>query len=142
MNIAERLILAAKNTPDKTAIIDSRTGESITFKELDDRIARICQGLKQSGFKSGERTLLFVKPSLHFHALVFSLFRLGIIPVLIDPGMGKENLLKAIAHTKPVGMIAEPIVHYISYFFRAPFSSISTRLKPKQIKNLVKLARL
>lgn len=138
MNIAERLITAAKRTPTKNAIIDTRTKQSITFAELDDKIARICQGLLDRGFKPGQRTLLFVKPSLDFHALVFSLFRLGIIPVLIDPGMGRKNLLAAIEHTKPEAMIAESVVHWISYFFKKPFASIKFRLKSSQVKSLLK----
>tara|TARA_R110000868_G_scaffold38661_1_gene135046 strand:- start:59032 stop:60588 length:1557 start_codon:yes stop_codon:yes gene_type:complete len=141
MNIANRLLEFAKSHPSKTAIIDTRTDESISFSELEDKIARICHSLLAKGLKPGSRTLLFVKPSLDFHALVFSLFKIGIIPVLIDPGMGRKNLLAAIAHTKPDAMIAEPIVHYLSYFFRRPFKSIRHRVWTKDIKRFLKSKR-
>tara|TARA_R110000868_G_scaffold75979_13_gene218955 strand:+ start:687 stop:2243 length:1557 start_codon:yes stop_codon:yes gene_type:complete len=141
MNIANRLLEFAKENPNKTAIIDARSDESITFGQLEDKIARICQSLLDKGFKPGSRTLLFVRPSLDFHALVFSLFKIGIIPILIDPGMGRKNLLAAIAHTKPDGMIAEPIVHYLSYFFRKSFKSISLRVWTKDIKGFLKSPR-
>lgn len=137
MNIAARLIDFAKDHPNKTAIIDARTDESITFGELEDKIARICHSLLELGFKPGNRTLLFVKPSLDFHALVFSLFKIGIIPVLIDPGMGRKNLLAAIKHTRPDGIIAEPIVHYFSYFFRETFKTAKLKVWTSDIKKFV-----
>ncbi len=137
MNIASRLIEFALKNPNKTAIIDARTDESITFGELEDKIARICHSLLELGFKPGSRTLLFVKPSLDFHALVFSLFKIGIIPVLIDPGMGRKNLLAAIKHTNPDGLIAEPIVHYMSYFFRSTFKSAKIKVWTSDIKKFL-----
>lgn len=138
MNIASRLIDFAKSHPHKTAIIDARSGQSISFHELDDKIARICHALLEQGFKPGERTLLFVRPSLNFHALVFALFRVGIVPVLIDPGMGRKNLLAAIEHTKPDAMIAEPIVHLLSFVFRKPFRSIRHRVWSTSIDAMIK----
>ncbi len=137
MNIASRLIDFAKAHPDKTAIIDSRNDLSITFGELDDKIARICHSLLEMGFKPGSRTLLFVRPSLDFHALVFSLFKIGIIPVLIDPGMGRKNLLAAIAHTKPDGIIAEPIVHFLSFIFRSSFKTAKLKVWTSDIQKFL-----
>ena len=138
MNIASRLIDFAKAYPNKTAIIDSRSDQSITFGELEDKIARICHSLLEMGFKPGSRTLLFVRPSLDFHALVFSLFKIGIIPVLIDPGMGRKNLLAAIAHTKPDGIIAEPIVHFLSFIFRSSFKTAKLKVWTSDIKKFTK----
>lgn len=137
MNIATRLIDFAKSHPHKTAIIDAKTGAKITFSELDDKIARICDALLKQGFAPGMRTLLFVRPSLNFHALVFALFRIGIVPVLIDPGMGRKNLLAAIEHTKPDAMIAEPIVHLLSFIFRKPFKTIRHRVWSTSIDGMI-----
>lgn len=141
MNIANRLLEFAQLNPNKTAIIDTRQDTSITFGQLEDKIARICQMLLDKGFKPGQRTLLFVRPSLDFHALVFSLFKIGIIPVLIDPGMGRRNLLLAIEHTKPDAIIAEPIVHYLSYIFKKTFKSAKVRIWTKDIKSFASYKR-
>jgi acyl-CoA synthetase (AMP-forming)/AMP-acid ligase II len=56
--------------------------------------------------------------------LTFALFKIGAIPIFIDPGMGKVNLLKAIKDIKPEGLIAEPIVHFIRQFNKSAFNSV------------------
>ena len=58
-----------------------------------------------------------VPPGLDFVALSFALFKLGVIPVLIDPGMGKENLLNCIEAVKPEAMIAIPKAHIARLIF-------------------------
>ena len=40
-----------------------------------------------------------VKPSLEFFALVFGLFKAGIVPVIIDPGLEKAKLKQALEHS-------------------------------------------
>jgi len=94
---------------------------------------RYAQGLSRIGFHRGLKTLLFVRPSLKFHALVFALFKLGVIPVLIDPGMGRKNLLAAIEEVMPEGLIAEPEVHLLSLIFKKSFRSVRFRVTTRQI---------
>jgi acyl-CoA synthetase (AMP-forming)/AMP-acid ligase II len=132
MNIADLLVENARKWPNKDAIrfpIAKRDGtytyDSISFYELDKRSTQFALGLKKMGVKKGDKTLLFVKPSLDFAALTFALFKLGVVPVLIDPGMGKDNLLKAIESTAPTCLIGIPKVHILRLFFRKPFKSIN-----------------
>ncbi len=76
------------------------------------------------GLKKGDRTLIFVRPSLDFSAITFAIFKLGLIPIFIDPGMGKENLLRAIQQVKPIGLIAVPEVHILRLLYRKEFQTI------------------
>ena len=104
MNISNRLTEMAKIHPDKKAVIfphfnkksDKYVYESLTFKELEIRSNKFAQQLSKLGLKKGDKTLLFLKPSLDFSAITFALFKIGVVPVFIDPGMGKNNLLKCI----------------------------------------------
>ena len=91
------------------------------------------RALLQSGLNAGDKTLLFLRPCLEFHALVFALFKAGIIPVLIDPGMGRHNLLKAIQDISPKGLIAEPIIHIIKLFYPNVFKSIKVQVSNRKI---------
>ncbi len=131
MNIAGRLEICAKNHPDKKAVVFPEHNKGLnysyshlTFKELQSLTDHYANKLQQVGFKKGDRTLLFIRPSLDFPALVFALFKMGIIPVLIDPGMGKDNLLKAITKVQPQGLIAVNEVHIARLIFREPFKNI------------------
>jgi acyl-CoA synthetase (AMP-forming)/AMP-acid ligase II len=51
------------------------------------------------------RTVVMVPPSLEFFALTFALFKVGAVPVLIDPGMGVKNLGRCIAEAAPAAFL-------------------------------------
>lgn len=131
-NIAERISFYAQKNPQKTAVYFPEWShkksryiyQSINYKELDQLIHKFSVQLFKLGLRKGDKTLLFLRPSLEFHAMVFALFRSGIIPVLIDPGMGKENLLKCIKETGPIGLIAEKEIHFIKHFFPKSFKTV------------------
>ncbi|WP_410001725.1 fatty acid CoA ligase family protein [Singulisphaera sp. GP187] len=83
-----------------------------TFQQLDresDAVAR--QILERAGITRGVRTVLMVKPSLEFFALTFALFKIGAIPVLIDPGMGIKNIGQCLAEAEPEAFIGIPLAN-------------------------------
>lgn len=132
MNIALRLVELAKTMPNKAAVKFPKYNRvkgsyhysSLTFKELELLSNKFAQSLVQLGLKKGDKTLLFLRPSLEFSAMTFALFKVGIIPIFIDPGMGRKNLLKCIQESKPDCLIAEKEVHFIRHFFPKSFSSL------------------
>ena len=131
-NIANRLYQNSQTQPDKNAVIfpiynknqDKYHYTTLSFKELEILSNKFAIGLTRLGLKKGDRTLLFLKPGPDFAAMAFALFKLGVVPVLIDPGMGKKNLLKCIKETAPVALIAEEKVHFIKLFYPLIFRSI------------------
>lgn len=150
MNIADRFTQTALAHQQKIAVkYPRRVGnkynyDSITFGELESLSNKYANGLAQIGFSRGCKSLLFVRPSLQFPALVFALFKLGVVPVLIDPGMGRKNLLAAIEEVEPEGLIAEPEVHFLSLIFSKSFKSVRFKVTTKwpKIRNCVPLASL
>lgn len=154
MNIAKRLSDLAKIYPDKTAVMmpkfdhkkNSYHYNSLTFRDLDILSNQYANQLKTLGFKPGDLTLLFLRPGLEFSAMTFAIFKAGIVPVFIDPGMGKKNLLKCIKEVKPIGLIAEKEVHLLSLIFRNNFKSIKLRVTTKSkfpfFKNILALKEM
>lgn len=132
MNIAERLTANAKTFPDKPAVrfpVRNKTHDrydyqELTFKELETLSNKYAVGLQKLGLKRGDKTLLFLRPGLDFPAMTFALFKLGVVPVFIDPGMGKKNLLKCIREATPVALISEAEIHYIKQLYRSAFKSV------------------
>lgn len=132
MNIAERLTQNAKTIPDKPAVlfpVRHKTNHSydysqLTFKELEILSNKYAMSLSKLGLKKGDKTLLFLRPGLDFPAMTFALFKLGVIPVFIDPGMGKKNLLKCIKESEPVALISEAEIHFIKLLYRYVFKSV------------------
>ena len=139
-NIAERITQFAKTNPNKIALyfpkyIKSKRKydyQTLTFKELETKINQFSHQLFKLGLRKGDKTLLFLRPSLDFHAMVFALFKSGIIPVLIDPGMGRKNLLNCIKQIGPIGLIAEKEIHFIRKFFPDTFKTVKYSVTTKK----------
>ncbi len=124
LNIAAHLPLMADRRPDQPAVIDPQVGAHLTFRQLNEVCDRYAWGLSRLGIGRGTRTLLMVKPGGDFFCLTFALFKLGAVPVLIDPGMGKANLLSCIEEVSPVAFIAIPVAHAARVFFPRAFRSV------------------
>ncbi len=130
MNIAHRIENWATKTPDKICLkfpIRKGSGyryDTLTFKEFNDLSSHYGAKLVEEGITKGDKVLLFVRPSFDFPALTFALFKIGAIPILIDPGMGLKNLFKAIKDAAPDYLIAVNVVHILRQFKKDSFKSI------------------
>jgi acyl-CoA synthetase (AMP-forming)/AMP-acid ligase II len=76
-----------------------------TFRKLDEESDLYAWGLEALGIRRGVRTVLMVKPSPEFFALTFALFKVGAVPVFVDPGMGIRNLGKCLNEAEPEAFI-------------------------------------
>jgi acyl-CoA synthetase (AMP-forming)/AMP-acid ligase II len=131
MNVSDQITDIALKLPYKMAssspsrIKDGKYLYShYTFIQLEERINQFSNKLVRLGVKRGDKVLVFVKPCLDFAPLVFALFKIGAVSVFIDPGMGKDNFLKAVEQVNPQVLIGVPKVHLIRLFFKKYFSSI------------------
>ncbi|MFQ3175957.1 MAG: acyl-CoA synthetase (AMP-forming)/AMP-acid ligase II, partial [Psychromonas sp.] len=116
-NFCRHLIDAATAFPGSLAVavqkkqFNKLTYQEIDFSTLNKRSDRIAHALNQFGLKSGDKAVLMVKPSVDFFELTFALFKAGIVPVVIDPGMGIKNLKQCIAEVQPDAFIGIPKAH-------------------------------
>ncbi len=111
INIAAHLPRMALRQPDTPAIIFPRKNRTLSFRELNSLSDRIAHGLVSNGIGRGVRTILMVTPSPEFFALTFALFKVGAVPVLIDPGLGLRNMKKCIAESEPHAFIGITKAH-------------------------------
>ncbi len=91
--------------------------------DLDRRSSSIAAGLQGMGIGPGKRIALLVRFGEDFIALVFAVLKSGATLVLIDPGMGRKNLIECLAATRPDGFIAIPLAHTVLRFFQSRFPS-------------------
>jgi acyl-CoA synthetase (AMP-forming)/AMP-acid ligase II len=124
LNIGALLPVMANRHPDQPAVIHPQVGAHLTFRQLNEECDRYAWGLSRLGVGRGTRTLVMVKPGGDFFSLTFALFKLGAVPVLIDPGMGKANLLGCIEEAEPEAFIAIPVAHTARVFFPRAFRSV------------------
>ena len=118
-NVAAHLPEMARLQPDAPAIYipNGHDGQQQTsyaqysFAELDRQSGRMAAGLEALGIRRGVRTVLMVPPGFEFFALTFALFKVGAVPVLVDPGMGVKNLKTCLAEAQPEAFIGIPKAH-------------------------------
>ena len=79
--------------------------KTISFAELERRSNQIASGLGKMGIQPGTRLALMVPPGIEFVAMVFGLFKAGVVVILIDPGMGRKNMIKCLSAAKPTGIV-------------------------------------
>jgi acyl-CoA synthetase (AMP-forming)/AMP-acid ligase II len=123
-NVAAHLPEMARLQPETPAIFipqghDTRQQTSYakyTFAELDRESDRMAAALAATGVKRGVRTVLMVPPGFEFFALTFALFKIGAVPVLVDPGMGVKNLKTCLAEAQPEAFIGIPKAHLARVF--------------------------
>ena len=137
MNVASRLTQTAGQFPDQIAIATpiGRVGQrthrayrTISFRDLDARSSSIAVGLNDLGIGPGKKIALLVRFGEDFIALVFALLKSGATMILIDPGMGRRNVLRCLQETNPDGFIAIPMAHTLLRFFGSRFPNAKYRI--------------
>lgn len=134
MNISTLISEAAKRHPQKKSVVFSRKSAQgydypfYTFEEFEKRSNQFAHSLLDKGIQPGDRVLLFVKPCLDFSVLTFALFKMGALPVLIDPGMGLKSLLRSVKQVRPRGLVGVPEAHWLKIFKSSSFSSVKVSL--------------
>ena len=107
-NIAEALAQQAARQGDAVALIipqkptaDGWVDERLTYRQLNDQVEALARGLVIKGLTQGTRVALMVPPSPMFFVSFFALMRAGLVPVLIDPGIGLKPLKQCLAEAEP-----------------------------------------
>jgi len=135
-NIARHLPLMAARQPDHAAvkIPRGRTAAggidylTLSFAELDAEVDAWVARLKSRGVNPGDRVLVMVRQGLPLIAAAFALFKLGAVPVIIDPGMGRKSFLACVARSRPRVLLGIPVAQVMSHVFRSAFRSVDIRV--------------
>ncbi len=132
VNIASYLKRTAEIAPYKRAVVypagRDNTGRvmysHLTFLQLDRESDCLAHGMENAGITRGTRTILMVKPSLEFFIIIFSLFKTGAVPVVVDPGMGIRRMVECFKEGRPEAFIGIPPAHVIRTFYPRFFKTV------------------
>lgn len=135
-NIARHLAAMADRQPERTALKiprgRTRAGDidylALTFAELEAEVAAWSGRLTRAGIRPGDRTLVMVRQGLPLIASAFALFRVGAVPVIIDPGMGRKSFLACVARSRPRALVGIPFAQFLSRLFRRAFATVAVRV--------------
>jgi acyl-CoA synthetase (AMP-forming)/AMP-acid ligase II len=135
-NIAQHLPLMAARQPDRPALKVPRGRSasggidylSLSFIELDAEVEAWAAHLRARNVSRGDRTLVMVRQGLPLIAAAFALFKIGAVPVVIDPGMGLRSFLTCVARSRPRVLLGIPFAQIVSRIARRSFRSVETRV--------------
>ncbi|GBC60024.1 peptide synthase [Desulfonema ishimotonii] len=134
VNIAHRLRRMAALQPHKRAVVypagwdeNGRVAYThLTFMQLDRESDCLAHGLENIGIRRGVRTILMVRPSLEFFVLTFAMFKVGAVPVIVDPGMGVRRMVQCLRESKADAFIGIPKAHLMRLVYPAFFKTVNT----------------
>lgn len=130
VNVARHLRAAAARTPNACAIAQqTRDGyRRVSFAELEERSNAVARGLLAAGIAPGDLALVMVRAGIDLITLTYALFKSGVVPVLIDPGMGLRGFLACVRRTRPTALVGLPLAHAVSAVAAATFGTVRTRV--------------
>jgi len=105
MTIIDKIKDLRKQYPDNTALFDLKTGNKITFTQIDTKSDEICRYLIQKGFQKGNKIVVFVPIGIEFYLILTAIFKMGLQAVFIDPYAGIEHINKCCEMISPDGII-------------------------------------
>ncbi len=134
VNVAHYLKTMARVQPYRRAVVAPTTRDNhgrvayshLTFRQLDRESDCFAHGLVQAGIDRGVKTILMVRPSLEFFALTFALFKVGAVPVMVDPGMGVKRMLACLKESNAEALIGIPPAHVLRTLCPKYFKGVKT----------------
>lgn len=108
-DLGSRLLDNAKRLGDQPALIHH---DAITsFAELGKDVELLAHGFLRAGLKKNDRVAVLIPPSRDFFATAFALFRAGVTPVLVDPGIGFSNMGRCLSEAAPDAFVGSAKAH-------------------------------
>lgn len=134
VNISSWLKRSAEIYPFKRAVVypDSRDSKGrvlysqLNFRQLERQSDRLAFGLETTGITRGTRTILMVPPGMDFFVLIFAMFKVGAVPVVVDPGMGIDRMLSCFEQGKPEAFIGIEKAHVLRKIKPGFFKTVKT----------------
>lgn len=112
----------AKRFPKKTALIFEET--SYTFKELDDRVNRLANGLLSSVHKKGDR-IAIIADNCHQHVEIFcTVAKLGMASMAANPFLSVNDLTYIVRNIETDTVIFQPKYRNIVNSLKREISSL------------------
>lgn len=105
MNISASLTLNANRHPDKIAVVCE--GRTYTYKELNEEVNRLANGILKLGYKKGDKVGMFMKNSDHFIIAFYALAKAGMVIVPINFRLTASETSYILAQSDSVAVICD-----------------------------------
>ena len=132
LNLADEFAALAALHPQAPMSIATRHAKSAAHHEYKSLTFRRCQqlaeqyarGMHEYGIRRGDTAVILIKPMLDVVPIFLALWRVGAVPVVVDPGAPKAQKLASIAEIGPRVMIGIPSAQTLRLLYPKIFRSI------------------
>lgn len=82
----------AESNPDRAAFVMARTGETVTYRELEDRSNQVAQYFRSIGLKKGDAIAIFLENNSRYFELCWGAHRCGLFYTCISSRLTAEEV--------------------------------------------------
>lgn len=130
MNVSKRFDENCFNSKDKQAIIKyegaKRCDSPLNYESLEQIVSNYAFTLESIGITEGSKVIILIKPDMEFYFIMIALFKMGALPVLIDPGMGIKNVVNCLKSVEADACIALKEAHILRFLFPGHFKTVKS----------------
>lgn len=108
MNIGMISAKYALLTPNAEALIDHPNGRRVTFRQLEDQVLRLANGLLSLGLQKGDRVAMLSQNSAEFMALYLACGRAGLIAQPLNWRLAAPELSRIVSNSDSRVLISQP----------------------------------
>lgn len=113
-NIVHLFFKSSERYPERLAIIER--DRSISYKELEVRIAQTAAYFREKGIQPGDRVLVFVPMSIDLYRITLALFSIGAVAVFLDEWVSLKRLKLCCEIAECKAFIAAPKIRFLGWF--------------------------
>ncbi|XP_062117332.1 probable CoA ligase CCL10 [Humulus lupulus] len=108
LSLTSFLFRSSASYPNRTALIDADSGQTLTFLKLKTQVSKLAHSLVQLNIKKNDVVLIFAPNSIHFPVCFFSIAALGAITTTCNPSYTFTELSNQAKDCNPTLVITVP----------------------------------
>ena len=81
----------AKEFPDKAAVIDSTSGATTTYRQLNERSNQLAQLMWDKGLRRGDHVAIFMENNLRYFEVIWAALRSGLYLTTVNQYLTDEE---------------------------------------------------
>lgn len=101
----------AKTSPEKPAAIAARTGDVVTYAELDARSNQLAQLLWEDGLRPGDHVAIFLENDLRYFEVAWAAFRSGLYLTTVNRYLTGPEAAYIVRDCGARLLVSSPAVH-------------------------------
>lgn len=100
--------LRGSREPDKVAIVMARSGQSLTYGDLEARVNRSAHTFRQYDMKAGDTVAICIENSLQFFEIVIAALRCGLVVVPVSITLTAGEIAFVVGDSSAKMLVASP----------------------------------